>query len=458
MKISSLFTLAFFSTITLWAQLPTTINFQGNLTEPGTTIPIADGDYTINFGLFDAAVDGINGWTETQTVTVINGIFNVKLGAVEPLNWELFDRPVWLEITVAGETLGNRIELSSTPYSMNSSNTTNYVTPYTMIPKVGYSYIAGDTSTQNYPFAPGGIDLAIDDNDTGFDVLTDGTLSFYTNAVERMFLSQTGVLTIGSPISSGVATVLELNYDDKGTGFGGMWITSSSTTGRPYYGYQNGNTSVYSYLDGNDGNKLKFYNSGDRLTITSTGNVGVGNTNPPERLSVTGDIAATDTVKADVFAYNSPKVSYASVHSSGFTISYNPTNTYYITGASPSGFYRTVAGGTIGDLVWVTAPISLPHGARITEVRLRVYDSNASYSAYAELIASGTSNQEERLIATTSTSTDNAGQVLSTTTIDPIYGIVNNYNYSYAIRLPWRSGASLFFYYSASVSYELNVE
>ncbi|MEQ8880531.1 MAG: hypothetical protein RLQ12_12900, partial [Cyclobacteriaceae bacterium] len=111
------------------------MNFQGNLTDPGTGSAIADGDYDIDFSLWDADVSGTSFWSETQLgVTVINGIFNVKLGSVNPLVPADFAGPLWLEITISAETLSPRIELSSAAYSLNSSNTSSYVTPYTSIP------------------------------------------------------------------------------------------------------------------------------------------------------------------------------------------------------------------------------------------------------------------------------------------------------------------------------------
>jgi hypothetical protein len=59
-------------------------------------------------------------WTETQTVTVTNGVFNVLLGDVNPLNLPFFE-PYWLGITVGtGSELTPRIELTASAYSLNS--------------------------------------------------------------------------------------------------------------------------------------------------------------------------------------------------------------------------------------------------------------------------------------------------------------------------------------------------
>ncbi len=60
---------------------PTLINYQGLLTNPGTGAPVADGDYSITFRIFDAPTGPAQLWLETQTVAVSGGLFNVLLGS-----------------------------------------------------------------------------------------------------------------------------------------------------------------------------------------------------------------------------------------------------------------------------------------------------------------------------------------------------------------------------------------
>jgi len=387
MKFTGLFLLFLSLTYTLQAQVPGTINFQGNLTDPETGNPIEDGDYNIDFILFDAETEGSSLWAESHAIiTVINGIFNVKLGSLEPFDPVIFAAPVWLEITVASEKLAPRIAFSSTSSSFVSQSLVGEVN---MVPSSGNTYLGGNVDVGGvFPI----IDLAIDDDDTGLEVPADGTLSFYTDGEERMLLDNSGTLFIGAPISSGTSTVLELNYDGKGNGFGGMWITNSATSGQPYYGYQNGNGAAYHYIDGGDANKWKLYNSGIRLTVGSDGNVGIGTTSPSERLSVNGNITTSDTVKADVYYYNTPKVSYYSIPPSQFKIAVGGyDDTYYLT----SSYYGTyVSGGVVGSNAYLIAPINLPHNARITNAEFFYFDTDATYdiSAYLYGVPHGTSS------------------------------------------------------------------
>jgi len=378
MKFTGLLLLTFCLVFALKAQVPSAINFQGNLSDPGTGNAIVDGSYDMDFALFDADVLGSELWSESQLgVSVQGGLFNVILGSVNQLEPFVFDQPVWLEITVSGETLSPRIELAATAYSINSANTQSYESPYTSIPSVGPAYIAGDTSTQNYPYGPPTIDLAIDDNDTGFDVVGDGDLSFYANGLERMKLDFNGNLHMGAPIAIGSGIKFEINFDDIGTDWGGIYLSNSATTARPYYGYQNANGQAYTYLDGADANKWKLVNGGLHVTVQTDGKVGIGNVNPPEKLSVSGNIAASDTVKADVFAYNSSKTLYYNLAPQEFVLNTGNTALYWIASSNTNYIYMTAGGGT-GAVVGAIAPLHLPHGAIITSIRANVYDGNAN--------------------------------------------------------------------------------
>ena len=53
------------------------INYQGRQLQSGTPV---DGDVSITFSIYSSALGGSALWSETQTVTVKDGIFNVLLG------------------------------------------------------------------------------------------------------------------------------------------------------------------------------------------------------------------------------------------------------------------------------------------------------------------------------------------------------------------------------------------
>ncbi len=113
------------------APFPKMINYQGMLTTLGGS-PVPNGDYSIRFRIYTASVGGTTLWDKTKSVSVQNGLFNVKLGESTPINLP-FNALYWLGIKVGGDA-----ELS----------------PRTQLTAVGYAYraLVADTA---YVAAPG---------------------------------------------------------------------------------------------------------------------------------------------------------------------------------------------------------------------------------------------------------------------------------------------------------------
>jgi hypothetical protein len=101
------------------AQVPETLNYQGTLLDSAGS-PVSDGDYSITFRIYNTDTGGTALWTETQTVTVTDGIFNVILGSTVPVTL-LFDVPYWLGVSVGADPeLAPRAELTSTAYAFRA--------------------------------------------------------------------------------------------------------------------------------------------------------------------------------------------------------------------------------------------------------------------------------------------------------------------------------------------------
>ena len=86
-------------------------------------------------------------------------------------------------------------------------------------------------------------------------------------------------------------------------GYGGMYMDTAGTAGWPFYGYsQGGLANAWTYLDGSDTNKWKLNVAGlDRVTVTTTGRVGVHTTKPAAQLHV---LEGSPSGSADVFGPN----------------------------------------------------------------------------------------------------------------------------------------------------------
>lgn len=113
--------LIIFSSIT-FADIPTTISYQGALSD-AIGDPVADGMYSLTFTIYDDAFSGSILWVETQpTVQVTNGLFAVSLGAVVPIDPVLFSLPDrWLGISVNSDPeISPRTKFQSGSYAFHS--------------------------------------------------------------------------------------------------------------------------------------------------------------------------------------------------------------------------------------------------------------------------------------------------------------------------------------------------
>ncbi len=106
---------------------PDTFNYQGLLLDSSGN-PVADGNYTLTFTIYDheTSVDPTHKlWTDTQTVQVQGGLFNVRLGPLGDTSWA-DGRNLWLGITVEGESeMAPRQQLVSVPYALNAGDVRN---------------------------------------------------------------------------------------------------------------------------------------------------------------------------------------------------------------------------------------------------------------------------------------------------------------------------------------------
>ena len=113
------------------AATSSTINFQARLlTAAGTIVP--DGQYNVEFKLYDAATSGTNVWTETRTgsdkVRVVNGYLTVNLGSVTAFGSINWDQELWLTMNIGGTSvspswdgeMSPRLKLTAVPYAFTA--------------------------------------------------------------------------------------------------------------------------------------------------------------------------------------------------------------------------------------------------------------------------------------------------------------------------------------------------
>jgi hypothetical protein len=102
-----------------FAQIPSTMSYQGVLTDANGNV-VADDTYQLRFRLYGVPSGGTPLWDETQSVLIEKGLFNVILGAIAPLELP-FIQEFWLGTTINGGTeLTPRTHLTSAAYSFNA--------------------------------------------------------------------------------------------------------------------------------------------------------------------------------------------------------------------------------------------------------------------------------------------------------------------------------------------------
>ena len=103
------------------AQVPRIISYQGVLTDnQGNLLP--DGNRTLTLKLYDNLFSAVPIYTESQTVPVVKGIFNVIIGSVNPITNSInFDRAYFLGVSVDfGSELSPRTALTTAPYALRA--------------------------------------------------------------------------------------------------------------------------------------------------------------------------------------------------------------------------------------------------------------------------------------------------------------------------------------------------
>lgn len=97
--------------------IPQTLNYQGFLMN-GSGQPLS-GAQSVTFKLYDVNTGSSPLYTEAQTVSVANGVFNAQIGAVTPITLA-FDVPYWLEISVGATVLSPRQPLAAGAYALRA--------------------------------------------------------------------------------------------------------------------------------------------------------------------------------------------------------------------------------------------------------------------------------------------------------------------------------------------------
>ena len=305
--VASIVTLAF-SVGIAFAGGSTALTYQGRLLDAGEP---ANGTFSVDFGLWD---DPFVGSQIGSTVTFISlpisdGLFTVEID----FGANAFENSGrWLEISVDGVPLTPRQPITRAPYSIQTRgiyvDADEHVGIGTTSPQAALhatsdelidtifaysenrSAVIGRSNYVNGVGIWGRNDIS---NNLGYlgstqygvygqaaDVTNDWAGYFVGRAhvSERLFVGRedpiinTEYFGFNAPVGDGQ--------------FGGMYISTDGQGAKPFYGYAaGGNIDMWHYYDGTTGS-WHLYNVGERLTVQSNGNVGIGPTAPEYPLHV----------------------------------------------------------------------------------------------------------------------------------------------------------------------------
>mgnify|MGYP000290546994 CR=1 FL=1 len=99
----------------------TNINFQARiLTNTGALVP--DGNYSIQFKIYDSVAGPTSQWNETQAVAVKNGYVSVSLGSVNPFSGIDWSQEQWLTMNINGDgEMAPRMKVTAVPFALRSN-------------------------------------------------------------------------------------------------------------------------------------------------------------------------------------------------------------------------------------------------------------------------------------------------------------------------------------------------
>jgi parallel beta-helix repeat protein len=213
------------------------ISFQGKLVNPDGT-NVTDGSYSIVFSIYTVASAGTNIWTETQSVTLSNGIFQVNLGSVTALpgSVDFNTDNIYLGIKVGADAeMTPRVQFTAVPQAFNAEklgglDKTGFIQNTTSMQSSANLYIqsgaVGNVTAKLRAFTGQTADILqvrnSGDTATVFAINPSGTITAGT---------WQGA-TIGVAYGGTGATTLTSNGVLYGNGTGAVQATAAGTTGQ----------------------------------------------------------------------------------------------------------------------------------------------------------------------------------------------------------------------------------
>jgi hypothetical protein len=224
---AGIFVILAFLCSTASAQTSPTISYQGLLQNNGVAV---NGTDTLTIRLYTAESGGSPIYSETQTVMVVNGIFNLAIGAVTPLLPTLdFTKQYYLGVSVDGAPeLMPRSTVSFAPYAFRALNadSASYATHATTANTLSGSYVSNVNGSYGSITITGGSGISIANNSGSIGIGNSGVLSL-NSAAGKLTLVGAGGTTIAD---TGTTITIHSATFTGGTGIQAVQNSDSSIT------------------------------------------------------------------------------------------------------------------------------------------------------------------------------------------------------------------------------------
>jgi hypothetical protein len=281
----------------LHAQVPNLLNYQGKLTN--ATGSAASGSFSMTFSIYSSATAGTPLWTETQNVTVTNGIFNVLLGSFTTFPDTLF---IGTGVRYLGIKVGTdaemtpRFQFTSAAFAIRAGKADKVADN-----AIGSNHIVDGAVTSN-DIADGTIssnDIAdntissidISDGGVSSNDIADNTISsndIADNTISSNDIANGGVasidIAVGGVTGSNIADNTIASIDIANNAISSIDIADSTIS--------NIDISLGAGISGTKINP----NFGTQRILT-IGDTGIGTTTPQAKLDVNGNAIIRDSIE-----------------------------------------------------------------------------------------------------------------------------------------------------------------
>jgi len=310
----------------LHAQAPQLINYQGKLNQGGNP---ANGAFDITFSIYSSPASATALYSETQRVTVTNGIFNVLIGPDDLLGDPTFlnvfvnSGERWLGIKVGNDPeMIPRFRLASVAYSLNAFTVSGGLPESNIFPAFGPAGIgtAQPRALLHVSFPDGAVGRFDDPENSVAAAIGAGQAGpagggFFGAGIEyfdkfgifqatsydtvgtfdgnpRLLIDASGNVGIGTTTPAAALEVTRTGANSR------VQITTGASGNPQLHLDASGVNNAELFVDRTDAGHLKINTGGaTRMTVRSdNGNVGIGATSPSQKLHVFDNTGTGDGV------------------------------------------------------------------------------------------------------------------------------------------------------------------